>query len=149
MNSLFVPFKTKKKKIIIIRSIYFMLYDSSWHKDFNTVERAVLWRLLSIVKNVTLLAGINIHSFYFPHRVSSAPRVLSEGRTMVPQTALTSGVSSRINHSSPSLQSRAPARPTAAQKLHRSKPQTSQAEHSMKCKLVLSLVVLLEKHPPF
>ncbi|TKS81228.1 hypothetical protein D9C73_015333 [Collichthys lucidus] len=67
-------------------------------------------------------------------KVSSAPRVLSEGRTVVPQTALTSGVSLRINRSSPSLQSRAPARPTAAQaqKLHRSKPQTSQAEHSMK-----------------
>ncbi|GLD57129.1 zinc finger B-box domain-containing protein 1 isoform X1 [Lates japonicus] len=61
----------------------------------------------------------------------------SNRRTPVPQTALTSGGSSRVSRSSPSPkqlsgQSRAPAQPKTAQKLHSSKLQTSQAGHSMK-----------------
>uniref|UniRef100_A0A4W6E9B8 B box-type domain-containing protein n=1 Tax=Lates calcarifer TaxID=8187 RepID=A0A4W6E9B8_LATCA len=61
----------------------------------------------------------------------------SNRRTPVPQTALTSGGSSRVSRSSPSPkqlfgQSGAPAQPKTAQKLHSSKLQTSQAGHSMK-----------------
>ncbi|XP_044059693.1 uncharacterized protein zbbx isoform X2 [Siniperca chuatsi] len=70
-------------------------------------------------------------------KVPSVQQVPSKGRTLVPLTALTSGGSSRVSRSSssptqPSRQSRAPAQPKAAQKLHLSKPQTSQAEHSMR-----------------
>lgn len=58
----------------------------------------------------------------------------------MPRTALTSGGSSRVSRSSPSptqpsRHSGAPAQPKAAQKLHLSKPQDLQAEHSKKCKL--------------
>ncbi|XP_056297360.1 uncharacterized protein zbbx isoform X3 [Pseudoliparis swirei] len=65
----------------------------------------------------------------------SVQPVLIKG-ALVPHTALTTG-SSRVSCSSsspakPSRQSGAPAQPKAAQKLHLSKPQTSQAEHSMK-----------------
>ncbi|XP_074497789.1 uncharacterized protein zbbx isoform X1 [Sebastes fasciatus] len=69
-------------------------------------------------------------------KVPSVHQVCSE-ETLVPQTALTSSGSPRVSCSSPSpaqpcRQSRAPAHPKAAQKLHLSKPQTSQAEHSTK-----------------
>ncbi|XP_073351205.1 uncharacterized protein zbbx [Pagrus major] len=68
-------------------------------------------------------------------KVRSIQKVLSQVRTPVPQTALTSGGSSRVSLSSPSptqtsRQSRSPAQPNVAQKLHLSK--TAGAEHSMK-----------------
>ncbi|XP_068571655.1 uncharacterized protein zbbx [Cebidichthys violaceus] len=68
-------------------------------------------------------------------KVPSVEPVLIKG-ALAPQTALTTG-SSRVSCSSPgpaqaSRQSRPPAQPEAAQKLHLSKPQTSQAEYSMK-----------------
>ncbi len=66
-----------------------------------------------------------------------------------------SGGFSRVSRSSPSptqpsRQSKAPAEPKAAQKLHLSNPQTSQAEHLMKSKLMseremLSLWFSLQK----
>ncbi|XP_076591382.1 uncharacterized protein zbbx [Chaetodon auriga] len=67
----------------------------------------------------------------------SVQQVLSKGRTPAPQTALTSGRSSRVSYLSPSptqpsRQSTAPAQPKAAHKLHLSKPQPSQAEPLMK-----------------
>ncbi|KAM6932152.1 uncharacterized protein zbbx [Lycodopsis pacificus] len=67
-------------------------------------------------------------------KVPSVEPVLIKGE-LLPQTALTTG-SSRVRCSSPSpapasRPSRAPAQPKAAQKLHLSKPQTSQAEHSI------------------
>ncbi|KAA8593928.1 hypothetical protein FQN60_004762, partial [Etheostoma spectabile] len=70
-------------------------------------------------------------------KVPSVQQVLSK-LTLVPQVGLISGGSSRVSYSSqlssaqPSRQSRAPAQPKAAQKLHLSVPQTSQAEYSMK-----------------
>ncbi|XP_031716887.1 melanoma-associated antigen C1 [Anarrhichthys ocellatus] len=67
-------------------------------------------------------------------KVPSVEPVLIKG-ALVPQTALTTG-SSRVCCSSPSpaqasRPSIAPAKPKAAQKVHLSKPQTSQAEHSI------------------
>ncbi|XP_039648116.1 zinc finger B-box domain-containing protein 1 isoform X2 [Perca fluviatilis] len=70
-------------------------------------------------------------------KVPSVQQVLSK-LTLVPQVGLISSGASRVSYSSqlssaqPSRQSRAPAQPKAAQKLHLSEPQTSQAEHSMK-----------------
>nr|XP_046244595.1 zinc finger B-box domain-containing protein 1 isoform X2 [Scatophagus argus] len=69
--------------------------------------------------------------------VPSAQNDLSKGRSLVLQTAITSSESSRMSCSSasptqPFRQSRAPAKPKAAQKPHLSKPQTSQAESPMK-----------------
>uniref|UniRef100_A0A671Y7N2 B box-type domain-containing protein n=1 Tax=Sparus aurata TaxID=8175 RepID=A0A671Y7N2_SPAAU len=68
-------------------------------------------------------------------KVPSIQRVQSQVRTPVPQTAFTSGWSSRVSHSSPSpiqtsRQSMSPGQANATQKLHLSK--TTGAEHSMK-----------------
>ncbi|XP_038549941.1 uncharacterized protein zbbx isoform X2 [Micropterus salmoides] len=70
-------------------------------------------------------------------KVPSFQRVFSKRRTVVPQTALTSGGSSRVSRSTPSptqpsRQARPPTQPKAAQKLHLSKPLTSQAGPSIK-----------------
>ncbi|XP_034460134.1 mucin-17 isoform X2 [Hippoglossus hippoglossus] len=64
-------------------------------------------------------------------------QVPNKGKTLVPQTAVTGGGSSRVSRSSlspsrPSSQSKAPTQPQAAQRLHPSEPQTSEADHSNK-----------------
>ncbi|CAB1424964.1 unnamed protein product, partial [Pleuronectes platessa] len=64
-------------------------------------------------------------------------QVSNKGRTLVPQTAVTSAGSSRVSRSSlspsqPSSQSKAPTQPQAAQRLHPSEPQTSEADHTDK-----------------
>ncbi|KAF1393879.1 hypothetical protein PFLUV_G00020630 [Perca fluviatilis] len=82
-------------------------------------------------------------------KVPSVQQVLSK-LTLVPQVGLISSGASRVSYSSqlssaqPSRQSRAPAQPKAAQKLHLSEPQTSQAEHSMKSSSSKNVI----KYPP-
>ncbi|XP_062241274.1 mucin-2 [Platichthys flesus] len=64
-------------------------------------------------------------------------QVSNKGSTLVPQTAVTGAGSSRVSRSSlspsqPSSQSKAPTQPPAAQRLHQSEPQTSEADHTDK-----------------